>query len=1590
MMMLSRNKFQLSLFCIIIISLSAAEEESVITVPETTDHFPSHVPLAWSGQYSRLPHRERGSAIPLIPEGHRKFQFYLYGPSGQLIPTWLSLQQIQNILLAVDPKEELNSLVISTAGTDGVTTLSPRPEDTFQHVIASVQQVISSEVAQNQDQQVIPTTLADPYGESLSIPEVILQNLMALQQHTTPWVSSGTAKPMTTSDAFSTLGMLESLSTESTTMESATDQLPGDGIFWTADGTNSPEFDPMDKIPAALKPLIDRWNSRFPSWDSSNSVNETVAGLDKNGETETTDDYHALPPNVSETIIPMDNEIHDEITETTLSSNIQSTSQLEGGTQVTTETNLGPAVGITMSYSESTSHLPNGVSSSVELHPTTNEIIDEFYHTTLGSMHKETVMSKNDTEKINSLILSMNDQGSVLNFTQAPQVGDMTTDSQLQSTVMNMATNLLEPSSQTTVSDQHTIKDTAEYIMSQLNTAMTDQDLAAYDEDNLSPLLIRDPLLPQTIYDIQPVPDLPTTVAPPTEKPDSPYDTPTTFLTVMDPFDVSTNSIYHDTEVSGERPSSMLYDIQEQGHISINQELPMKVDDMHANYHLEVIPSTPTEDTNIHTTIQGIIDEMMNKLEVTTQYRTENNVGVPGFGDLQVEDHRLDSYITNSDIRDTATTTRSHNDGVNKESEDLPEDHVTETPTLFIPIMQESTMEDSTAVVHASEASSYLSMPGTASETPAWQTVNTSEDASSSSMTETASVTPAWQTVNTSEASSSLSMTEKASETPAWQTENTSEASSSLSMTEKASETPAWQTIHTSEASSSSSLTETASETPAWQTVHTSEASSSSSMTETSEAPAWQTSATQTLQAQELPRPSPFPEYTYYYHDEVDRYDNVLNPSQFVHDEHSRIDLEALQGDGNHTDGDFFYDYLDQPVYLDDVPKEYYDYNVERDPSLNVTGDLDFPGPNATSPYHEHHHHDDHHSDHHGSHHGEHHGHHHDEHHGHHHEDHHHDHHKVPSTSGNAAQLLEAPEGNPGLEATVESLDQDIRGFVDVMNDLTFKVYKQAAKEYKRKNFVMSPISLISTLNILLLGARGSTSAALSDLLLIDQFYTFNPHLILKNVTESVLEMADVHDVAFFKQFLVEKAANPYPMDFFSRTVDYFYGSNITEMDPKDFDREIREIMNGVVAKATRGSVNDFMSMEPLKLTPPLSVVSTNFFHGRWSSSVTESDLFDMNFVRFPTAERRLIKTVGLRKKMTVNAGYSKEIGVTCAEIPYYSTSGELSLVLVMPGEQKNFIANGLAQVESGLSSSKWSQILRSMLPHTVMFEMPVFRHRSFHNFSGILNNFGLEELFKDNEADFSGINNVKNLHLKDVVQLTEFQSCQVEEYNPENSIGSRTKRSPLNGLWAGGLGENDAMSPTAHKAPTYIYGLPMMEYQRKNQARRVNLDNSSGRESVHQIVSSVGEMPKEEHLSVMPFGGLNEKSNLGNEKSTSREVDSEEPDTNYAANSPLLTPEGSHDNIQALSPSAESTRHSSDLDETRPLPDVRYNRMALPYDELMEASSNVNRESPYGAYYRQNSEGELAFNRAFMYAVRHNPTGLLLFVGRYLDPEGN
>lgn len=103
-----------------------------------------------------------------------------------------------------------------------------------------------------------------------------------------------------------------------------------------------------------------------------------------------------------------------------------------------------------------------------------------------------------------------------------------------------------------------------------------------------------------------------------------------------------------------------------------------------------------------------------------------------------------------------------------------------------------------------------------------------------------------------------------------------------------------------------------------------------------------------------------------------------------------------------------------------------------------------------------------------------------------------------------------APKGNPGLEATLTSLDEEKRLFVDINNRLAYRLLTSLTNPVSHSttqygNMVISPFTIISSLGMLFLGSRGHTAAQIDTLLQMDDVLTFNPHMMYHNVTEAFI-----------------------------------------------------------------------------------------------------------------------------------------------------------------------------------------------------------------------------------------------------------------------------------------------------------------------------------------------------------------------------------------------------------------------------------------------------------------------------------------------------
>lgn len=139
----------------------------------------------------------------------------------------------------------------------------------------------------------------------------------------------------------------------------------------------------------------------------------------------------------------------------------------------------------------------------------------------------------------------------------------------------------------------------------------------------------------------------------------------------------------------------------------------------------------------------------------------------------------------------------------------------------------------------------------------------------------------------------------------------------------------------------------------------------------------------------------------------------------------------------------------------------------------------------------------------------------------------------TPANPSTAVELHPAPHESMGLEATTAFLADDVRRFSDLCNELAFRMWSSITGKgsISSRSLVLSPFATTSLLAMVFLGARGPTSGQMNDVLRLDDMVTFNPHQVLQNVTESVLNSRNygVTTAAFVREIYSDKVRNYEP-----------------------------------------------------------------------------------------------------------------------------------------------------------------------------------------------------------------------------------------------------------------------------------------------------------------------------------------------------------------------------------------------------------------------------------------------------------------------------
>lgn len=342
----------------------------------------------------------------------------------------------------------------------------------------------------------------------------------------------------------------------------------------------------------------------------------------------------------------------------------------------------------------------------------------------------------------------------------------------------------------------------------------------------------------------------------------------------------------------------------------------------------------------------------------------------------------------------------------------------------------------------------------------------------------------------------------------------------------------------------------------------------------------------------------------------------------------------------------------------------------------------------------------------------------------------------VSSIEFNKSEL--AREVNPDIdEEQLRTLAQDNAAFA-----LNF--YEQIRT--KDGNIIFSPFSLSLALSMTLAGAETSTEEAMLNALQLTLpeeavYPAFNALLLA--IEESQTGTQDEFEGDDFQLNIANSIWGQANYDFKEAFLDILaaqYGAGIYSVDYVANPEGAREAINAWVADETEDKIQDLIPAGAIDPLTRLVLANAIYFNGSWMhpfnpSATSEAPFFTLDGTEIPVDMMRLSG-----ERFIYGAGEQYQ----AINLPYLSS--DFVMTLIVP-DQGSF-----ETIEADLNIGMLSEILSEMTYQRVDLEMPKFDFESDINANDPLIALGMGPAFDPDSADFSGITDVEDLMITDVL----------------------------------------------------------------------------------------------------------------------------------------------------------------------------------------------------------------------------------------------
>ncbi|XP_066042985.1 ovalbumin-related protein Y-like [Chamaea fasciata] len=314
-------------------------------------------------------------------------------------------------------------------------------------------------------------------------------------------------------------------------------------------------------------------------------------------------------------------------------------------------------------------------------------------------------------------------------------------------------------------------------------------------------------------------------------------------------------------------------------------------------------------------------------------------------------------------------------------------------------------------------------------------------------------------------------------------------------------------------------------------------------------------------------------------------------------------------------------------------------------------------------------------------------------------------------------------------------------------------VFKEVKFHRSNDNVLISSLSMISTLALVYMGARGKTQSQMEKVLHFDNVTGYGDisdsqcgtaEYILKTfkgLLSDISRQNATYSLRIADRLYIDKT---YPiLQEYIKCAKKFYKAELEEVDFKTAAEEARQLINSWVEKETNGRIQDILASDSVDLNTALVFVNAIYFKGIWKTAFKEEDTLEEPF-NVTEQESRPVQM--MRQNSTFKVGRVAEDKIKVLELPY--TSGELSLFVLLPDD-----ISGLAQLENKISYEKlmeWTSP-KVMEKKKVKVYLPRMKIEEKYNLTSVLISLGMTDLFS-RSANLSGISSAESLRISEAI----------------------------------------------------------------------------------------------------------------------------------------------------------------------------------------------------------------------------------------------